>query len=201
MAFWKMEGFEVTPTTPSSIILCNAPFSTRSSRLMESIQIPCPNSAAFFKFSFISCLLVHGWEPVRAPIPSPPLPVRPILRSRSGVSLGRVGVLDRGRSLVLADTLRTSEQGKGLVRHVLWAYPELLQQFLARRGGPVALDPDAAATEADVALPSARHPGLHRDARLDGRRQDGILVLLVLGVEDLPRWHAHHAGVDPLFAE
>ena len=53
MAFWKMEGFEVTPTTPSSIIWCKAPPSTRSSRLMESIQIPCPNSAAFLRFSFI----------------------------------------------------------------------------------------------------------------------------------------------------
>src|SRR3954451_8357488 len=199
MAFWKMEGFEVTPTTPSSTILCNAPPSTRSSRLMESIQIPCPNCAAFSRFSFISCLLVResGW----APRPFAAVARKTGSADSLGVPLRRAGVLDGGRAFLFGNALRAPQEVQGLVGHVLRAYPELLQQFLARRRGPVAVDPDAPAAEADVALPAGSHPGLDRDARLDRRRQDRVPVAFILGVVDLPRGHAHHAGVPPPLGE
>ena len=101
--------------------------------------------------------------------------------------LRRVGVLDGGRAFALADALRASQEIQGLVRHVLRVYPEFLQQFLARRGGPVAVDPDAPA-EVNERIVRALHP--HIGARLplpDGsflgvRRarvgEDGSLELL-----------------------
>src|SRR5215204_4396326 len=51
MACWKMVGFEVTPSTPSSIIRCRFPFWI-SSRESESIQTLCPISCSFFIRSF-----------------------------------------------------------------------------------------------------------------------------------------------------
>src|SRR5215203_4879250 len=51
MACWKMVGFEVTPSTPSSIIRCRFPFWI-SSRESESIQTLCPISCSFFSRSF-----------------------------------------------------------------------------------------------------------------------------------------------------
>src|SRR5215208_7595635 len=51
MACWKMVGFEVTPSTPSSIIRCRFPF-WMSSRESESTQTLCPISCSFFSRSF-----------------------------------------------------------------------------------------------------------------------------------------------------
>src|SRR5688572_13431562 len=51
MACWKMVGFEVTPSTPSSIIRWRFPF-WMSSRESESTQTLCPISRSFFSRSF-----------------------------------------------------------------------------------------------------------------------------------------------------
>src|SRR3712207_5663737 len=51
MACWKMVGFEVTPSTPSSNIRCRFPF-WMSSRESESTQTLCPISCSFFSRSF-----------------------------------------------------------------------------------------------------------------------------------------------------
>src|SRR3712207_1720098 len=51
MACWKMVGFEVTPSTPSSIIRWRFPF-RMSSRESESTQTLCPISCSFFSRSF-----------------------------------------------------------------------------------------------------------------------------------------------------
>src|SRR5215212_9363167 len=73
MACWKMVGFEVTPSTPSSIIRCRFPF-WMSSRESESTQTLCPISCSFFSRSFTAttssfvlrlaeqflCLSCHG---------------------------------------------------------------------------------------------------------------------------------------------
>src|SRR3712207_155326 len=57
MACWKMVGFEVTPSTPSSIIRCRSPF-WRSSRESESSQTLCPISCGFRSLSFIGSYLL-----------------------------------------------------------------------------------------------------------------------------------------------
>src|SRR3712207_6402114 len=51
MACWKMVGFEVTPSTPSSIIRWRFPF-WMSSRESESTQTLCPISCSLFSRSF-----------------------------------------------------------------------------------------------------------------------------------------------------
>src|SRR5215210_361238 len=56
MAFWKMAGFEVTPTIPSSIIFWSPPFSM-SSRESSSTQGACPSSRILAKRSFTCSLL------------------------------------------------------------------------------------------------------------------------------------------------
>src|SRR5215218_5875811 len=56
MAFWKMAGFEVTPTIPSSIIFWSPPFSM-SSRGSSSTQGACPSSRILAKRSFTCSLL------------------------------------------------------------------------------------------------------------------------------------------------
>ena len=56
MAFWKMAGFEVTPTMPSSIIRSRPPF-CMSSRESSSTQGACPSSRIFSKRSFTRVLL------------------------------------------------------------------------------------------------------------------------------------------------
>src|SRR5918998_1430290 len=194
MAFSKMEGFEVTPTTPSSIILCSAPPSMRSSREMESIQIPCPNPAAFLRFSFtVFTFLCGGREDSAPPVPTvllrpTMLPFVPTLR----VPLRWICVLYRGCARLLTYPFGATEQIQRLVRDVLGADAELLQQLLARHGGPVAVDADAPAAKADITLPAGGCPRLDRDARLDRWWQHGVLVRLVLRVEDLPRRYADH---------
>src|SRR3954452_13209020 len=59
MAFWNIVGFEVTPTTPSSIMPLKLPFSMPS-RESESIQTLCPISASFRNRSFIDSSLQNA---------------------------------------------------------------------------------------------------------------------------------------------
>src|SRR5918997_3773860 len=68
MAFWKMAGFEVTPTMPSSIMACRPPFLV-SSRDSSSTQGACPNSRIFPKRSFTSASSL--WSPRRGRLRGP----------------------------------------------------------------------------------------------------------------------------------
>src|SRR5918992_4698687 len=57
IAFWKMVGFEVTPTTASSSsIRCSSPVSSHS-RESESIQTDCPSSESWCRRDSAMCAL------------------------------------------------------------------------------------------------------------------------------------------------
>src|SRR5215469_3492237 len=54
---------------------------------------------------------------------------------------------------------------------------------------------------ADVFSPSLGDTGFDRHASRNARRQDLLTISGVLLVKQLPRWHAHHASLDPVFRE
>src|SRR5215217_5200957 len=82
MAFWKIVGFEVTPTTPSSIIRSRLPL-WMSSRESESIQTLCPIPASLRKRSFIFLLLRFHPPPELSNSYPKSTPGEPVLASRN----------------------------------------------------------------------------------------------------------------------
>ena len=81
---------------------------------------------------------------------------------------------------------------------------EFALQFLERRRRPKGLHANGAAGAPDIARPAQRGGLFHRDARGHRRWQHVLAILRMLAtvvLEDLPRGHADHAGLDALGLE
>src|SRR5262245_61740638 len=77
-------------------------------------------------------------------------------------------------------------------------------QGLERRRRPKGLHANGVAAAADIARPAQRGGLFHRDARRHRRWQHVLAILRMLAtvvLEDLPRGHADHAGLDALGLE
>src|SRR4051794_22575517 len=67
--------------------------------------------------------------------------------------------------------------------------------------GAVVLDRDDPAVVTDDLTPALRDPGLDRDPRLHGGRDDGLAVGRLLSVEPLATRHRHHASGHTVLGE
>src|SRR5215204_6639575 len=202
MTFWKIVGFEVTPTTPSSIIRSRLPF-WMSSRESESIQTLCPIPASLRKRSFIFLLLrCHPPPELSNSYPTPNKSLHPAsLYWCLRMSLRGMGVLEGRGAGGHFHTLPMSEEIEGGVHHVLRGYAELAQDSLSWGRRPKAIYAHACPFGAHVPLPAHRYPRLDGDASLHLGGQNGVLVPLVLGIEDLPRRHAYEPRRNALLAK
>src|SRR3954464_2643014 len=75
---------------------------------------------------------------------------------------------------------------------------ELLEDRPGRRARAVVIEPDDGAVGTDPAIPAEGDAGLDRNPSADVRRQDGVSVGLVLGLEALPAGQGHDPGRDPV---
>src|SRR4029079_12226823 len=81
---------------------------------------------------------------------------------------------------ILAEATRTSDLGLGRGDDVIDGEAELLCERLQRRRGAEGFHAEAGAVDARVPLPPERRGLLHRDACLNGGRDDAVAVLLGL---------------------
>src|SRR5690606_27173281 len=130
----------------------------------------------------------------------------PAARSAAGPGdslLGQVAGAARTRLLVGAGRVVPGggERLAGLGDGRLGRDAELLVETLVVGGGAVVLEAHAPAGVADDLVPALGDRRLDRDTGLDRRRQDGLLVGVVLEGEPLARGHGDHAGGDAVGLE
>src|SRR6185312_11140146 len=77
-------------------------------------------------------------------------------------------------------------------RHMFRGEAKLAHHHGPRRGSTETIYADDRAVRADIALPSEWGGSLDAHSRADVRRKDGIAILLLLGVEQLPAGHRDH---------
>ena len=84
---------------------------------------------------------------------------------------------------------------------VLLREAELLEELSGRCRSTEALHADRRTVEADVAAPAEARERLDRDARTDILRQDALLILLTLLLEEVHARHRDDADDDAALAE
>src|SRR5438445_2948936 len=94
-----------------------------------------------------------------------------------------------------------SDDATADIRHTLGREPEPFEDRGRRRRCAVVIETDDRAFVAGIALPAKGHAGLDDDASADGWWQYRVLVLLRLGLEELPAREANDTRGDPLSFE
>src|SRR5580700_9510512 len=101
----------------------------------------------------------------------------------------------RSAFVLLIGFLAPAEQAQGCGGYVLSGEAEIAQNYIARRRCAVVVDSDGGAFVGGVLVPTLAHSGFNGDAEPHTLRQNTFAVSLILRLEEIPAWHAHHAGL------
>ena len=105
------------------------------------------------------------------------------------------------REITTIRLLIRSDDLHGHFDDVLLREAELLEEQVCRCRGAEALHADRRTVKADVAAPAKARERLDCDARTDILRQDALLILLALLLEEIHARHRDDADVDAALAE
>mmetsp|Transcript_32881 Transcript_32881/g.39803 ORF Transcript_32881/g.39803 Transcript_32881/m.39803 type:complete len:237 (+) Transcript_32881:111-821(+) len=93
------------------------------------------------------------------------------------------------------------QQRLGLLENGLSGDAVLLVKDRSWCRGAESVNTDGNTLRSNILLPAEGGTSLDRHTLGDGSREDGLLVVGILLLEDLPAWHGHHTGLNTLLLE